>query len=985
MSQKIKFQFDPDQEYQLAAVRSVVDLFEGHTPYRAGFLGSEEIIPNIPPDEMLYDSDLRSNLEYVQNANGLPVTGELEKESGMVLEGIGVDSHDFPQFTVEMETGTGKTYVYLRTIYELNKHYGFTKFIVVVPSIAIYEGVFKTDLITRSHFASLYDNNTLNLIPYDGSRPGQVRNFANSSQIQVLLMTIDSFNKKSNNFYKSTDKLQGSGLRPFEFVATTRPIVILDEPQSIDSTEKAKSAIRTLRPLFSLRYSATHRRSPNLVYRLSPVDAYHQGLVKKIEVTGIDALDNLNDMQLALEDVLMAPFRAKIRTLVNRGGTSSLETVTVKQGEDLYKHTKREEHLDGFKVEEISVNGEKPSIVFENQIKLELGATTAPLRAEIFRAQIRETIIEHLQRQEKLHDLGIKVLSLFFIDRVSNYTDDNGIIRKLFDQEFEQLKRSYKHFSNVSSEEVRSSYFAKKKSAAGEFAIDTSAKTAEEREAEKAAFSLIMRDKEKLLSFDEKVSFIFAHSALKEGWDNPNVFQICTLNQTISEVKKRQEIGRGLRLCVDQTGQRIFDEDVNVLTVIANDSYKDYVESLQNEYVADGETEAPPKPSSSRKSTAFRRDPIFLAADFREFWERLEQKAEYIIKLESTSVIKDCVQRLSSYRFPEPKIVISKGEFIMASYRISLDRISGAVAHLKIASKASDGSETVRSIPVEVGTKLDKVCKDDALREFKVMAVTGDPEPRVVFENDAELNQYNEIPLDIQISRKPVVSTVEFRSNAASVFDFISRAASETQLTRKTLIEIFFGLPETTQEQVFKNPEGFTNKVIEVAKDVVGRTVAESIEYRIVPDQRADLEELFPVTKSYPQRELIPAGDRGLYDQMQVDSDVERNFINGNLVSQSDVLFYFKFPPKFKINLPKIINNYNPDWGIVRQPDGTVQNYEIVIETKGGADIARLRFASEGWKIRCAMRFFAELGIRYRHVDGNTFTWAMFDAESNLK
>lgn len=981
---KIKFQFDPDQEYQLAAVRSVVDLFEGHTPYRAGFLGSEEIIPNIPSDEMLYDSDLRSNLEYVQNTNGLPVTGELEKESGMVLDGIGVDSHDFPQFTVEMETGTGKTYVYLRTIYELNKHYGFTKFIIVVPSIAIYEGVFKTDLITRSHFASLYDNNTLNLIPYDGSRPGQVRNFANSSQIQVLLMTIDAFNKKSNNFYKATDKLQGSGLRPFEFVAATRPIVILDEPQSIDATEKAKSAIRTLKPLFSLRYSATHRRSPNLIYRLSPVDAYHKGLVKKIEVTGIDALDNLNDMQLALEDVLMSPFRARIRTLVNRSGTSSVETVTLKPGEELFKHTKREEHREGFKVEEISVTVEKPFVTFENQVKLELGATTAPLRAEIFRAQIRETIIEHLQRQEKLFDLGIKVLSLFFIDRVSNYTNDDGIIRKLFDEEFDQLKRTYKHFANFAPDEVRSSYFAKKKSATGEFAIDTSAKTTEEREAEKAAFSLIMRDKERLLSFDEKVSFIFAHSALKEGWDNPNVFQICTLNQTISEVKKRQEIGRGLRLCVDQTGQRLFDEDVNVLTVIANDSYKDYVESLQNEYIADGESEAPPKPSSSRKSTAFRRDPIFLAADFREFWEKLEQKADYIIKLDTASVVKDCIQRLSSYRFPEPKIVISKGEFIMASYRISLDRISGGIAHLNISIKASDGSETVRSVPVEVGTKLDKVCKDDTLREFKVMVVFNDPEPRVVFENDAEVNQYNEIRLDVQISRKPVVSTVEFKSNAASTFDFISRLASETQLTRKTLIQIFCGLSPATQEQVFKNPEGFTNKFVEIVKDVVGRTVAESIEYRIVPDESVDLEELFPVTKSYPQRELIAAGERGLYDQMQVDSDVERNFINRNLVDQSDVLFYFKFPPKFKINLPKIINNYNPDWGIVRQPNGTVQNYEIVIETKGGLDIARLRFASEGWKIRCAMRYFAELGITYRHVDGNTFTWTSLDGERNL-
>lgn len=393
MSAKIKFQFDADQGYQLRAIEAVVNLFEGIGAFAPEFSLGDEIKPNLPDDEMLFESEILTNLQLVQERNGLPPSFELEKESGMVLDGIGIDSVDFPQFTVEMETGTGKTYVYLRTIYELNQKYGFTKFIIIVPSIAIYEGVFKSDQMTRSHFASLYGNNRINLIPYDGTRVGQVRNFATSDTVQVLLMTIDAFNKTSNNFYKMTDKLQGTNLRPFEFVSHTRPIVILDEPQSIDTTEKAKSAIRTLNPLFTLRYSATHRSNPNLIYRLSPVDAYHQGLVKKIEVTGVDALNNLGDMSLALEDVQTNPLRAKVHTLVIRDGRSTIETIMLRQGDDLFRHTNRDEHKDGFKVDEISVIGEQPSIQFENGDVVRLGSATAPLRTEIFRALHKTTLL----------------------------------------------------------------------------------------------------------------------------------------------------------------------------------------------------------------------------------------------------------------------------------------------------------------------------------------------------------------------------------------------------------------------------------------------------------------------------------------------------------------------------------------------------------------------------------------------------------------
>ncbi|MDQ4123252.1 MAG: hypothetical protein M3209_17585 [Acidobacteriota bacterium] len=296
-----------------------------------------------------------------------------------------------------------------------------------------------------------------------------------------------------------------------------------------------------MKPLFTLRYSATHRRSPNLVYRLTPVEAYHRSLVKKIEVTGIGELETLHDAQLALQNVEPSPFRAKIRTLVLRGGISNVAELTLRPGDDLFAHTKREEHRTNFIVREINTTPGNQFVLFENGEKIRMGDQDAPMRAEVFRAQIRETVCEHLQKQEKLAPLGIKVLSLFFIDRVENYTRDDGIIRRLFDEIFDELKQNYRHFKDFSAEQVRGAYFAKKKVKADgierEIALDTESRNKEEKEAEKAAFALIMRDKEKILSFDEPTSFIFAHSALREGWDNPNVFQICTLNQSVSDIK----------------------------------------------------------------------------------------------------------------------------------------------------------------------------------------------------------------------------------------------------------------------------------------------------------------------------------------------------------------------------------------------------------------------------------------------------------------
>ncbi|RMD60286.1 DEAD/DEAH box helicase, partial [Candidatus Parcubacteria bacterium] len=581
----LKLKFDPNQQYQIDAVQSVVDLFEGLLRQADAALLQAEIVPNLPPYQVLSEEWLYDNLRRIQKRNGIeaPLLGSLEVDEGMVLEGAGYESWRYPNFTVEMETGTGKTYVYLRTIHELRQKYGFGKFIIVVPSVAIYEGVIKNFQITRDHFRALYGNETVNLIPYDGQRLSQLRGFAASTFVEILVMTLDSFNKKSNVIFKPSEKLPGERL-PIQYIQETRPILILDEPQNMES-DKAKAALRTLHPLFALRYSATHRTSPNLVYRLTPFDAYRLNLVKKIQVLGVTERENFNETYLHLVGIDTGRrITARLRTNVLEKGRLKEAEVTLRQGEDLFDKTGREEHRDaGWRVNEIHAG--QGFVEFENGKRLTLGQYIGPRREEIFRVQIRETIRQHMQMQQKLQGKGIKVLSLFFIDRVANYTDENGIIRRIFDDEFEKQKRYFPFYQNMRPEEVRGAYFAKKKTKKGEEFMDTSGRNKAEREAEKAAFELIMKDKERLLSFNEKTCFIFAHSALREGWDNPNVFQICTLRDIRTERERRQSIGRGLRIAVNQDGERVFDEDVNILTVVANESYEHYAATLQSEYV----------------------------------------------------------------------------------------------------------------------------------------------------------------------------------------------------------------------------------------------------------------------------------------------------------------------------------------------------------------------------------------------------------------
>lgn len=979
MAPQLRLRFDPNQDYQLDAIESVARLFEGLERRSTEFRLTEEIVPNLLPHEALAEPWLTDNLAAVQRDNELPASPFLECDEGMVLEGAGSESWRYPSFTVEMETGTGKTYVYLRTIHELRKRYGLGKFVIVVPSVAIYEGVIKSFEITQSHFASLYGNERVNLVRYDGAQLSRLRSYATSTFAEVLLITLDAFNKASgrsaNNLYKVSEKLPGER-RPFQYIQETRPVLILDEPQNMES-ERAREALRTLHPLFALRYSATHRSSPNLVYRLTPFEAYRRNLVKRIQVVGVTEIEDFNQPFLRLNDIVKAGgIRAKVTAYAQDGGRAREKEVVLKADDDLHAKTGRDDHK-GYVVEEIHAG--EGWVRFANGVTLRKGDTIGPSRPEIFKTQIEETIRQHLETQERLRERGIKVLSLFFVDRVASYTDDSGIVRKLFDAAFKRLRRDYPDFAQHKPEDVRRAYFATQKAGksgdevAVDLALDEDSRNQAQRELAKQAFNLIMRDKERLLSFDEPVSFIFAHSALKEGWDNPNVFQICTLNQTVSETKKRQEIGRGLRLCVNQSGERVHGDEINVLTVVANESYKSYASRLQQEYVQDGDgSAAPPPPSDARRKKAKRRDALFVAhADFAAFWNKLAQRVEYTLHLDTEKLVARCVERLNAERYPEPRIVIEKGDFVVNRYTLTLEQLKRPKARLKVAveSTSGDSSEYVRE--VKEGDNLGDLVKDDRLRGLVVREQRAE---YLVLGDDVELYEGEPVVYESAEGQRIRVHERRVADARHPVFNVVARAAKESGLTRPTVTRIFRALRGDVKEQVFPNPEGFAGVFCTTLRNVLADQVAASLEFRVNGSEPLDLEELFPSEKSFPQKELVEAGARGLYDLVQKDSDVEITFIE-RLKRDGSVVLFFKFPAAFKVRLPRLIGNYNPDWGIVRRDQNGRHTLHLVRETKGSEKLDTLRFPHERRKIIGASRYFEAAGVDYRPITGATLDW----------
>ena len=654
----MRFRFDANQEFQQDAVRAVADLFEGQPRIVPDMrFELDAPFPAVSNRLDIAPVDLLANLRAVQRDFGIEPDEGLKTLSEKVTTAEGEAEVAFPNFSVEMETGTGKTYVYIRTALELTRRYGLRKFIVVAPSVAVREGVLKTFEMTRQHFGELYDNQPYRACAYQSKNLSQVRQFAQSDATEFMVMTIDSFNKEMNVIRRSMDGLQGE--TPIHLVQAARPILILDEPQNMES-EKSVAALAQLCPLLALRYSATHRNPYNLVYRLTPYDAYRQGLVKRIEVDAVAQDSDASRPFIRLEKVQTAKTVLKARLRVHallKNGTVKERAISVKPGDDLAEKTGRREY-EGYTVDEISVWPE--SVRFGNLVELAAGQEIGSDKDAIFEAQIRATVEEHIRKQKKLKALGIKVLSLFFIDRVANYADEDGVIRRLFDRAFEDMKSRLPEWEDASSDSVQAAYFAQKRTRQGEVILQDSASGTAQKDVE--AYDLIMKDKERLLSFEEPVSFVFSHSALREGWDNPNVFQICTLNQTGSEMKKRQEIGRGVRLAVDQTGERNRDDGVNVLTVVANESYEQYVATLQSEIEAEyGPDGVPPRPVQKRKRGRARlRKEFLLAPEFQELWKRIKHKTRYAVTINTEKLLQEVVPQVDKIEVTPPRVTVTK-------------------------------------------------------------------------------------------------------------------------------------------------------------------------------------------------------------------------------------------------------------------------------------------------------------------------------------
>ena len=553
----MKLKFDANQEFQRHAISAVVDVFEGQHKTASPSHHVQSDLLGIYPNRLdLTTKEVQANVQTIQERSKIQ-NGNVSPEM---------------DFSVEMETGTGKTYVYLRTILELNKHYGFKKFLIVVPSVAVREGVMKTLNITKAHFKELYDNLPYRYYEYVSKNLSQVKNFAQSSTLEIMVMTMGSFNKDTNILYMERDQMWGE--RAIDYIGKTRPILILDEPQNMEG-EVTKDKLQNFNALCRLRYSATHRNLYNLLHRLTPYDAYQMGLVKKIEVHSVtDSDEDIQRSFVNLRSVASKRTRLKAQLEVrmkNQQNEITTKKISVEKNDDLHRLTGNADYrgyvVGGMQMHD-PASGRQGLIKFENGIEVRIGEHTGRAKNDIMKEQIRETILKHIEKRQLLKGKGIKVLSLFFIDRVDSYVKEDGFIRKTFDAVFDELKVKDKELRRVAAKDARSGYFAQKN---GDY-------LQQERSIEenKEAYDLIMKDKERLLSFGEKIEFVFSHSALKEGWDNPNIFNICTLNATVSPLKKRQEIGRGMRLCVNQDGERVFDRNINLLSVVANESYSDY-------------------------------------------------------------------------------------------------------------------------------------------------------------------------------------------------------------------------------------------------------------------------------------------------------------------------------------------------------------------------------------------------------------------------
>jgi type III restriction enzyme len=986
----MKIQFDPNQSFQLDAVAAITDLFDGQPQgapefavikmgeFGGLFTGQDRTELGVGNRLLLAGDRLRENLRAVQSRNDIEVPDPTTApEAWELFDGPANQARACPHFSVEMETGTGKTYVYLRTIFELSRRYGFQKFVIVVPSVAIREGVLKNIEITAEHFRALYDNLPFEHFVYDAKQVNRLRQFATSTILQILIINIDAFRKnfigteeerKSNVIYKESDKL--SGRQPIEFAQATRPIVIIDEPQSVDSTEKAQEAIKALNPLCTLRYSATHRNPYNLVYRLDPVRAFELKLVKQIVVASAATEGAINDAFVRVEQIKYQPrIQAKLRIHVQTPGGPREKSVTARQGADLFVLSgERACYRDGFEVAEINAEPGSESLRFANGRTLRIGEEIGGLRDDVWRAQIKHTVRKHLEKEIQVRARGLKVLSLFFVDRVANYRDygpDGQPVKGKFADAFESAlaeaskDERYRELTWLTEPvaRVHNGYFAQDRKGVLK---DTRGDT----QADDEVYNLIMKDKERLLSQDEPLRFLFSHSALREGWDNPNVFQICTLNETRSAVKKRQEIGRGLRLPVDQNGVRVFDESINKLYVMANESYEDFARALQTEY-------------EEECGVTFGKVPFTALVKLTRIVDGVEQPIgrEAAEALRGSLVAQrmlDAEGRIQQAFDPKRKdFTLELPDMVRDLGPAVVDLLSSYQIERHIRRDRDEGTNRLKkevTLSPEFLALWERIKPRTTYRvEFETEALVRRAVDAIRRMEKIDAPRILVVAGQVQIGKGGVstraTSVAEERPayGVRALPDLLAYLQNETELTRATLVRILKDSGRLSD--TFENPQRFLDQVASILKHELHRLLVDGIKYERLPDGGPDAAWEMLLFKNEELVNYLNAlqVQKSVYEFVVYDSEVEREFAR-KLDQRDDIKLFVKLPGWFEIDTP--VGNYNPDWAILKH-DGTA--LYLVRETKGTRDFLKLRTA-EADKVRCGQKHFEALGVPFAVV-----------------
>ena len=981
------------QDFQTDAVNAVADLFLGSEHSETTFsVTKNDLINetgtanrlNIPDDVLL------ENMHAVQKRNKLPQTDDGEK-----------------QYSIEMETGTGKTYVYTKTIFELHKRYHFSKFIIVVPSVAIREGVCKSLQITEEHFALSYDRVPCRYFIYNSSRLSDVRQFATSGGIEIMIINIDAFRKAENVINQAQDKLNGDAA--IQFIQGTNPIVIIDEPQSVDNTPKAKDAIASLNPLVVLRYSATHRELKNLLYKLTPVDAYQMRLVKQICVSSSQASGGFNQPYIKLLEVSNEKgFRAKVEIDVqDKKGHVSRKTVTVKPDSDLYLLSQERELYENYQIAGIDCTPGLESIEFTNTERIMLGHAIGDVDEMLQkREQIRRTIETHLEKELRLNKLGIKVLSLFFIDEVQKYRQGDGtpgIYAQMFDECYAELI-SQPRFAGLKfpAGSPHNGYFSQDKK--GNYK-NTKGDTQDDYD----TYNTIMKDKEWLLSFECPLRFIFSHSALKEGWDNPNVFQVCTLIDQKSVFTCRQKIGRGLRLCVDQEGKRIEDPNINILHVMATESFADFADKLQHELEQDTGLRFGVLEIGLFTDLKIPETVIQERTPTREEAEKIVA-VSYAVEPKETNLPKpeiQTVEQVMAQTMPLPTVVEKpitteeaqqlithmehKGYItktgrvketlknalmtgtldLPAKFEAARERFEQVIRHAACPVPLRNASRDVTvhlkkqvllspeflELWNKIKQKTTYRVKVDTekLMAMSLVALQKMPKiapPRIVTQT-AQINIENAGVSHMEQSLK----TFDIKDVQITLPDLLAVLGEQTMIKRQTLCRILIASGRLAE--FISNPQGFIEAVSDILRNIRHELAIDGISYKKLAGEEYYIQEIFD------SEELIAnldrnavAAEHSIYDYIVYDSvTIERAFAEA-LDKDDEVKLFFKIPPRFKVETP--IGDYNPDWAVLLEKDGSRKLY-FILETKGTVDLLMNVRTAERLKIDCGKRHFSSL------------------------